>query len=166
VRPLVGQSRQPASTVFRDLRLSRPSARRHGHRSGRETEDKQAGIPFISDTRVRCGVLIRGLPRGLHTASNSSVSAAATRPAANGSIADWHVLDIRTLSLFFLSRSIHTLLLKAKCPLLIACHQPLSLEEFMSKLHSAVKVGPYEFAHRVVLRSGLTRQSQRKRSTR
>jgi N-ethylmaleimide reductase len=29
--------------------------------------------------------------------------------------------------------------------------QPLNREEFMSKLHSAVKVGPYQFAHRVVL---------------
>jgi len=30
-------------------------------------------------------------------------------------------------------------------------HQPLNLEEIMSKLHSSVKVGPFEFSHRVVL---------------
>jgi N-ethylmaleimide reductase len=34
---------------------------------------------------------------------------------------------------------------------LINIHQPLNLEETMSKLHSSVKVGPYEFSHRVVL---------------
>jgi N-ethylmaleimide reductase len=34
---------------------------------------------------------------------------------------------------------------------LIERHQPLNLEEIMSKLHSSIKVGPYEFAHRVVL---------------
>jgi N-ethylmaleimide reductase len=34
---------------------------------------------------------------------------------------------------------------------LIELHQPLNLEETMSKLHSNVKVGPYEFSHRVVL---------------
>jgi N-ethylmaleimide reductase len=33
----------------------------------------------------------------------------------------------------------------------VASDQPLNLEEIMSKLHSAVKVGPYEFSHRVVL---------------
>jgi N-ethylmaleimide reductase len=34
---------------------------------------------------------------------------------------------------------------------LIELQQPLNLEETMSKLHSIVKVGPYEFSHRVVL---------------
>jgi N-ethylmaleimide reductase len=34
---------------------------------------------------------------------------------------------------------------------LIDIHQQLNLEEIMSKLHSSVKVGPYEFSHRVVL---------------
>jgi N-ethylmaleimide reductase len=34
---------------------------------------------------------------------------------------------------------------------LIEIHQRLNLEETMSKLHSSVKVGPYEFSHRVVL---------------
>jgi N-ethylmaleimide reductase len=34
---------------------------------------------------------------------------------------------------------------------LIELHQQLNLEETMSKLHSPVKVGPYEFSHRVVL---------------
>jgi N-ethylmaleimide reductase len=34
---------------------------------------------------------------------------------------------------------------------LIERQQPLNFEEIMSKLHSAVKVGPYEFSHRVVL---------------
>jgi N-ethylmaleimide reductase len=34
---------------------------------------------------------------------------------------------------------------------LIELQQPQNLEETMSKLHSIVKVGPYEFSHRVVL---------------
>jgi len=34
---------------------------------------------------------------------------------------------------------------------LIELQQPLNLEEIMSKLHSSIKVGPYEFSHRVVL---------------
>jgi N-ethylmaleimide reductase len=34
---------------------------------------------------------------------------------------------------------------------LIELHQQLNLEETMSKLHSTIKVGPYEFSHRVVL---------------
>jgi N-ethylmaleimide reductase len=72
-------------------------------------------------------------------------------PFATDPIADFSVLYIRNLSLFFLSPSVHTLLLKVERPLLIEDHQPLNLEEIMSKLHSAVKVGPYEFSHRVVL---------------
>ena len=56
-----------------------------------------------------------------------------------------------TLAYFSYPGSSHTLLLKVERPLLIEDHQPLNLEEIMSKLHSAVKVGPYEFSHRVVL---------------
>jgi N-ethylmaleimide reductase len=48
-------------------------------------------------------------------------------------------------------RLVHTLLLKVERPLSIKRYRPLNLEEIMSKLHSAVKVGPYEFSHRVVL---------------
>jgi N-ethylmaleimide reductase len=48
-------------------------------------------------------------------------------------------------------RLVHTLLLKVESPLSIKRYRPLNLEEIMSKLHSAVKVGPYEFSHRVVL---------------
>jgi len=69
----------------------------------------------------------------------------------NEPIADSLVRYIRNLSLFFLLPSVHTLLLKVESPLLIKRHQPPNLEEVMSKLHSAVKVGPYQFAHRVVL---------------
>jgi N-ethylmaleimide reductase len=66
-------------------------------------------------------------------------------------IKDIHVRYIRNLSLFFLSWSAHTLLLKVESRTLIQRQQPLNLEEIMSKLHSAVKVGPYQFSHRVVL---------------
>src|SRR5476649_1938480 len=62
-----------------------------------------------------------------------------------------YVSDIfGTLAHFsFAGRSIHSP--QGQNPLLIELHQPLNPEEIMSKLHSSIKVGPYEFAHRVVL---------------